>query len=229
VITDIARESKLPGPSAESKRVCVSMCLYITFLTSKDLKKSRVKSAQLLEDWTPVKSLIRPSGPVLLGRPHLNDVYIQWKVREWENERESIGTEFYYIGMTDKKKKQNILACQLYFSMSDFSSPPHLIICFGPHWVFCFMRIRLPLSFYSISRIQEERKKWWLGRNLTKIIRITLVARGTFGMGWGWLWVRRTCYSSTSSLVAGSFFFAASDSFFLSLDIPSECSGIHGH
>ena len=39
-------------------------------------------------------------------------------------ERESIGTEFYYIGMTDKKKKQNILACQLYFSMSDFSSPP---------------------------------------------------------------------------------------------------------
>jgi len=183
VITDIARESKLPGPSAESKRVCVSMCLYITFLTSKDLKKSRVKSAQLLEDWTPVKSLIRPSGPVLLGRPHLNDVYIQWKVREWE--RESIGTEFYYIWMTDKKKKQNILACQLYFSMSDFSSPPHLIICFGPHWVFCFMRIRLPLSFYSISHIQEERKKWWLGRNLTKIIRITLWAGGTSEMGWG--------------------------------------------
>lgn len=149
------------------------------------------------------------------------------RAREWE--RESIGTEFYYIGMTDKKKKQNILACQLYFSMSDFSSPPHLIICFGPHWVFCFMRIRLPLSFYSISRIQEERKKWWLGRNLTKIIRITLVARGTFGMGWGWLWVRRTCYSSTSSLVSGGFFFATSDSFFLSLDIPSECSGIHGH
>ena len=50
MITDIARESKLPGPSAESKRVCVSMCLYITFLTSKDLKISRVKSAQLLED-----------------------------------------------------------------------------------------------------------------------------------------------------------------------------------
>ena len=111
MITDIARESKLPGPSAESKRVCVSMCLYITFLTSKDLKKSRVKSAQLLEDWTPVKSLIRPAGPVLFGWPHLNDVYIQWKVRERENDRErkSIGTEFYYIGMTDKKKKQTSL------------------------------------------------------------------------------------------------------------------------
>lgn len=147
------------------------------------------------------------------------------RAREWE--RESIGTEFYYIGVTDNKKKQTSLPAN-YISVWVIFFPSHLI-CFGPHWVFCFMRIRLPLSFYSISRIQEERKKWWLGRNLTKIIRITLVARGTFGMGWGWLWVRRTCYSSTSSLVAGSFFFAASDSFFLSLDIPSECSGIHGH
>ena len=126
--------------------------------------------------------------------------------------RESIGTEFYYIGVTDNKKKQTSLPAN-YISVWVIFLPSHLI-CFGPHWVFCFMRIRLPLSFYSISRIQEERKKWWLGRNLTKIIRITLVARGTFGMGWGWLWVRRTCYSSTSSLVAGSFFFAASDSFF---------------
>ena len=48
MITDIGRESNLPGPSAES--VCEYVCLYITFLTSKDLKKSRVKSAQLLED-----------------------------------------------------------------------------------------------------------------------------------------------------------------------------------
>jgi len=110
VITDIARESKLPGPSAESKRVFVSMCLYITFLTSKDLKKSRVKSAQLLEDWTPVKSLIRPSGPVLLGRPHLNDVYIQWKVREWENEREYRNRVLLYWNDWQKKKQTSLPA-----------------------------------------------------------------------------------------------------------------------
>ena len=121
MITDIARESKLPGPSAESKRVCVSMCLYITFLTSKDLKKSRVKSAQLLEDWTPVKSLIRPSGPVLLGRPHLNDVYIQWKVREWEREYRN-RVLLYLNDWQEEETKHPCLP--IIFQYEWFSSPP---------------------------------------------------------------------------------------------------------
>jgi len=60
--------------------------------------------------------------------------------------------------MTAKEEEKKILACQLHFSMNVFfPSPPHL---FWPPWVFfCFTWIRLPLSFYSISRIQEERKK----------------------------------------------------------------------
>ena len=53
--------------------------------------------------------MIRPSHPALTGWPHLDDyVYIQWKERE--NEKKSIGTEFYYIGMTAKKKKISLPA-----------------------------------------------------------------------------------------------------------------------
>jgi len=104
-------------------------------------------------------NLPRQVGLIVAGFCHIwPQVYIQWKVRERMRERESIGTEFYYIWMTAKKKKVKSLPAN-YISVWMIFLPPPLLICFGPLWVFCFARIRLPFSFYSISRIQEERKK----------------------------------------------------------------------
>lgn len=104
-------------------------------------------------------NLPRQVGLIVAGFCHIwPQVYIQWKVRERMREREYRNRVLLYLNDC-KEEERKILACQLYFSMTDFSSPLPLLICFGPLWVFCFARIRLPFSFYSISRIQEERKK----------------------------------------------------------------------
>ena len=166
MITDSARESKVPGPNAESERASVWECENVTvhnnfFLTSKDLKKSRVKPAQLQEDWTPVKSLIRPSHPALTGWPHLDDyVYIQWKERENEKEREYRNRVLlYWSDCKEKKKRKSLPANYISVWMIFLFFPLPSSSVLAPLWVFCFTRIRLPFSFYSISRIQEESKK----------------------------------------------------------------------
>jgi len=147
VITDSARESKVPGPNAESERVCEWVCETVTvhnnfFLTSKDLKKSRVEPAQLQEDWTPVKSLIRPSHPALPGRPLLNDdddVYIQWKERENEKEREYRNRVLlYWDDCKEKKKRKSLPANYISVWMIFLLFFPPLLICFGPPLSFLF-------------------------------------------------------------------------------------------
>jgi hypothetical protein len=60
-----------------------------------------------------VKSLIRPSHPALPGRPLLDDVdddvYIQWKERENEKEREYRNRVLLYWSDCKEKKKRKSL------------------------------------------------------------------------------------------------------------------------
>lgn len=147
-------------------RVCENVTVHNFFLTSKDLnKKSRQKCATSrgLNPGEKFDQKAVITCPARLASLWLDFVISGLKCtyngrwgREWE--RESIGTEFYYIWMTAKKKKGKSLPAN-YISVWMIFLPPPLLICFGPLWVFCFARIRLPFSFYSISRIQEERKK----------------------------------------------------------------------
>lgn len=179
-------------------------------------------------------------------------------------EREYRNRVLLYLNDCEEEERK-ILACQLYFSMNDFSSPspPHL---FWPplSFLFCANQVTIfILQHQSHTRREKERKKW-LGRDLTKISRISLWAGGgrwngrgphtwdllggphilglfssyphtlTRGTG-GHVLVVQAVVALVGLLVgpallaAGSSFFAACGSFFLSLDIPSECSGIHGH
>ena len=79
-------------------------------------------------------NLPRQVGHIAAGFCHIwPQVYIQWKVRERMREREYRNRVLLYLNDCEEEERK-ILACQLYFSMNDFSFilPPPLVA--GVYW-----------------------------------------------------------------------------------------------
>jgi len=118
--------------------------------------------------WSGRHNLPRQVGLIVAGFchiwPHLDDeVYIQWKVRERmrEREREYRNRVLLYLSDCEEEEERKILACQLYFSMNDFSPPPLPPHLFWPPLSFSVLR-ELGYHFHFIASVaykKRERKK----------------------------------------------------------------------
>jgi len=105
-------------------------------------------------------NLPRQVGHIAAGFCHIwPQVYIQWKVRERMREREYRNRVLLYLNDCEEEERK-ILACQLYFSMNDFSSPLPSSSVLAP-FEFSVLR-ELGYHFHFIASVaykKRERKK----------------------------------------------------------------------
>jgi len=105
-------------------------------------------------------NLPRQVGLIVAGFCHIwPQVYIQWKVRERMREREYRNRVLLYLNDCEEEERK-ILACQLYFSMNDFSSPLPSSSVLAP-FEFSVLR-ELGYHFHFIASVaykKRERKK----------------------------------------------------------------------
>jgi len=182
--------------------MCENVTVNNFFLTSKDLKKKSRQIRATSRGLNPGEKFDQAVTPCPDRLATFGWLCVHTMEGERENEKKSIGTEFYYIGMTAKKRKISLPAN--YISVWMIFLPPPTHICFGP-FEFSVLR-ELGYHFHFIASVayrMKERKKW-LGRNLTKILRINFWARGGRWNGPGFHTHvgsrgRMTCFSSTSS------------------------------